>query len=149
MNDLPALVGDLPVFQSEDYLEHVEMWRALEEAGDDVKWRQAAVAASLTAKWGEKAQVLSQFASEVGCSARRIYEYAATWKAFASARKSEILSFHHHTIAARAEEPEAAIERAEIEGLSTRELERDVSGKEPEPMERCPTCNGRGRVLVE
>lgn len=64
-------------------------------------------------------------------------------------KRSQILSFKHHTIAARAEDPDQAIEEAEVEEMSTRELDRKVSGKEPEPMQRCPTCNGRGRVPVE
>lgn len=144
---------DLPVFRAESWEEHVETWRALEEVAEDAKWKQAAIAASLTARWGEKGEVLSRFASEVGCSARRVYEYAATWKAFASARRSEVLSFHHHTLAARAEDPQRAIEKAEVEGLSTRELAEEIR-REEEPgevevvqkMMVCPTCGGSGEV---
>lgn len=137
---------DLPVFAGESWEDHVSAWAQVEGEMQDRLWMLAAVAASLTTVYGD--QSVGAFASEVGCSARRVYDYAATHKAWQSRRRSQILSFGHHTIAARAEEPEVAIERAEIEGLSTRELARDVSGKEPEPMERCPTCDGRGRVPV-
>ena len=144
---LPAPTSDLPVFQGETWEEHVSAWAQVEDEMQDRLWMLAAVAASVTTVYGD--QSIGSFAAEVGCSARRVYDYAATYKAWQSRQRSQSLSFHHHTIAARAEEPEKVIEEAEIEEMSTRELERKVSGKESEPMERCPTCNGRGRVPVE
>lgn len=148
MTDLAPLGSgeELPVFEGESWEDHVSAWAQVEGEMQDRLWMLAAVAASLTTVYGD--QSVGAFAAEVGCSARRVYDYAATHKAWQSRARSQILSFKHHTIAGRAEEPETFIEEAEVEGLSTRELERRVSGKEPEPMERCPTCNGRGRVPV-
>ncbi len=141
----------LPVFESDDWNEHVEVWRSLDSRIQDDKWRMAAVAASLTATWGEKGEVMARFAHEAGTSGRRVYEYAATWKAWASRERSQTLSFHHHTIAARSEDPEGAIEAAEVEELSTRQLERRIKPEEPEATEtmRCPRCGGTGEVPVE
>lgn len=159
--DLPAPQGTLPVFRGSSWEEHVETWRALEEVTEDAKWKQAAVAASLTARWGEKGQVIARFAHEVGCSSRRVYDYAVTWKAWASrfGKRSQILSFHHHTIAARDPDPEEAIEIAEVEGLSTRELAGVVkerrtrrgseSGAEVVGTMVCPRCGGSGEVPLE
>lgn len=158
MSDLEPVVvtGGVPVFESADWNEHVETYKALDTRIQADKWRQAAVCASLTGNWGERGEVLARFASEVFASARTIYDYAATWKAFANRERSEILSFTHHSIAARAEDPEAAIERAEIEELSTRELaqivhaEREVENVEiARSMRVCPTCNGAGEIPDE
>lgn len=144
---LPALSGGLPTFQGDTWEDHVSAWAQVEDEMQDRLWMLAAVAASVTTVYGD--QSIGAFASEVGCSARRIYDYAATYKAWQSRARSQILSFKHHTIAARAEDPDQAIEEAEVEEMSTRELDRKVSGKEPEPMQRCPTCGGRGRIPLE
>ncbi len=144
---LPAPQGGLPTFKGKDWNEHVETARALIESLDNHRWHLAAVCASVDTKYGEES--LSQFASEIGMSTRTVYSYAQTYRGFESRKRSQILSFHHHTIAVRAEDPEKAIEEAEDEELSTRELESRISGKEAEPMEKCPTCNGRGRIPVD
>lgn len=161
MNELAEIAmpdSGLPAFTSGDWGDHVETWRSLQEVEEDAKWKQAAIAASLTARWGDRTQMFAQFASEVGCSARRVYEYAATYRAFKARERSRILSFHHHTIAARDPDPEHAIDEAEIEELSTREMAPKVSERirasrgdgDSEPgMKTCPTCDGKGKVEVE
>lgn len=149
----------LPEFKSTDWDEHVEVWRGLDDHINEQRWRMAAVAASLTACWGERGKVLSRFAHEAGTSARRVYEYAATYRAFEVRERSQILSFHHHTLAARDEEPETVIDQAEIEELSTRDTaervreRRQIAEGRPEPvtqpMRTCPTCDGDGEIPVE
>jgi hypothetical protein len=133
-----------PTFKGQDWSEHVETARALIESLEGHRWALAAVCASVDVKYGEES--FAQFASEIAWSTRSVYAYAQTYRAFESRNRSQILSFHHHTIAARAEDPEEAIEMAEVEELSTRELERRLQGREAEEMEKCPTCDGRGRV---
>ena len=141
---LPARQGDLPTFTAEDWESHVSTALALKESLENHLWHLAAVCASVEAKYGEES--VPKFAGEVGYSARRVYDLAATYAAWQSRTRSQILSFKHHTIAARAEDPQEAIEQAEDEQLSTRQLERRISGQPEQEMEKCQACNGRGRV---
>ena len=86
----------------------------------------------------------------MGYSARRIWELSATYQAWQNRDRAQDLSFKHHTIAARDESPEEAIEVA-IRGdgtrpYSTRELEAALGHKdEPKNVETvelvvCPHC---------
>ena len=141
---LPAPMGDLPTFTAEDWESHVSTALALKESLENHLWHLAAVCASVEAKYGEES--VPKFAGEIGYSARRVYEMAATYVAWKDRERSQILSFHHHSVAARAEDPQEAIEQAEDEHLSTRQLERRISGQPEQEMEKCQACNGRGRV---
>lgn len=145
---LPAVAGppqgELPTFTAEDWESHVSTALALIETGENVLWHLAAVCASVSTRYGEDS--IGKFAGEVGYSASRIYDLAATYSCWQSRERSEILSFHHHSVAARAENPERAITEAEDEHLSTRQLSRRIAGKGEEHMEKCQACNGRGRV---
>ncbi|MCL6437233.1 MAG: hypothetical protein K6T51_01370 [Rubrobacteraceae bacterium] len=148
----PKPDGALPVFRGESWEEHVSAWLEVEESMQNHLWALAAIAASVTTRYGEKA--IPKFASEVGYSTRRIYELASTYRAWQYRERSQGLSFQHHAVAARAEDPEAAIERAEVEGLSTRELAAEVrrekeEGAEVVEMMPCPTCGGTGEVPKE
>ena len=122
-----------PVFRGESYEEHVSTWLEVDRSVQGHYWMLGAVAASLKEKYGEDA--FAKFASEVGSSRRRVYEYAETYEAYNDEKceRSHILSFHHHTVAARSEDPAQALETAEREELSTRELEQLVkTGEVPE-----------------
>src|SRR5215204_3838379 len=141
---LPAPTGELPTFTAEDWESHVSTALALIETGENVLWHLAAVCASFSTKYGDNS--LSTFASEIGYSAARVYDLAATHKCWQSYKRSEILSFHHHSVAARSVDPEKAIAEAEDEHLSTRQLSRRIEGKDEEVLEKCPTCDGRGRI---
>lgn len=141
---LPAPTGELPTFTAEDWESHVSTALALIETGENVLWHLAAVCASVATKYGDES--IPKFAGEVGYSARRVYEMAATHQAWESRERSQILSFHHHSVAAKAKDPEAAIREAEDGHLSTRQLGSRIEGKPETETERCPTCNGRGRV---
>ena len=143
---LPVPQGDLPTFTAEDWESHVSTALVLKESLENHLWHLAAVCASLTTRYGDES--IPKFASEIGYSARRVYDLSATYTAWQFRKRSQSLTFHHHTIAVRAEDPEKAIEEAEDEELSTRELESRIAGKKPEMMEKCPTCNGRGRIPV-
>ena len=143
----PTKGGDLPRFTAEDWESHVSTALALKESLENHLWHLAAVCASVSTKYGE--QSIPRFAGEIGVSARRVYDYAATYSAWESRTRSQILSFKHHTIAARAEDPQRAIEEAEDGQLSTRELDDRIKGRPSQEMEKCPACNGRGRVLKE
>lgn len=146
----------LPVFHGETWEEHVSQALVVKEEIEERLWRLAAIYASLTSRYGEAS--IPKFASEIGSSARRIYEMAATYKAWESRERSHICSFSHHTIAARETvieaglDPEALIRQAEDENLSTRELEQQIAeyrrvtqNREPETR-TCPRCGGSGEV---
>lgn len=156
MNEtLPALSGGLPTFTADAWEDHVSAWAQVEDEMQDRLWMLAAVAASVTTVYGD--QSIGAFASEVGCSARRVYDYAATYKAWQSRERSQILSFGHHTIASRSEDPEKVIEEAEVQSLSTRELRERVQAEQPgytemKPCPRCKSCEvcgGSHEVAVE
>lgn len=124
-----------PTFHATEEHEFVETWRTLEESVEGHRWQQAAIAYAWRERFGPRS--LGEFASKVGTSTRRIQEYERTYRVWALRERSRILSFHHHTIAARGTshdlEPEVAIQIAEtppIDGrnypLSTRELDAFV-----------------------
>lgn len=120
----------LPIFNGKSFDEHVTQWQSVGGAIDQKLWKLAAIAASLVTRYGD-GQVKS-FSEKVAVSTQRIYEIAATYRKFENSERSEKLSFHHHTIAARSCEPALAIKLAETKGWSTRELEFYVStGAEP------------------
>lgn len=151
MSELPAPAGELPVFYSGDWSEHVRRWLDIEEAVGEARWHMAAIAASLTAQWGERGEVMAAFASEVGCSARRVYEYAYTYNAWYYRDRAQTLSLKHHTLAVRSDDPEGWIGKAEGEGMSARDLESAIAverekGGEVVEMENCPRCGGAGKI---
>ena len=120
-----ALAGEnLPVFKGTEYEDHVNTWLEVDRSVQGHYWMLGAVAASLVKKYGE--DVMGKFGSDVGASKQRIWRYARTYRDWENFQRSNILSFHHHTVAARADEPEKAIGIAEDEQLSTRELDAFV-----------------------
>src|SRR5262249_48552240 len=77
---------------------------------------------------------VKRFAYEVRLSRNRVCEIAHTHRAFEKVERSTILSFHHHTIAAKSSDPAAAIQKAEDNEWSTRQLDHYVeTGFEPDP----------------
>lgn len=124
MSELAINSEQLPVFTATEYEDHVNSWLDVDRDMQDCYWKLAAVAASLVSKYGE--DVMGKFGSDVGSSKRRIQEYARTYREWEKRERSRILSFHHHTLAIKADDPQKAIEAAEDEQLSTRELEAFV-----------------------
>lgn len=116
--------GALPVFEGESYEEHVSTWLAVDESVQGHYWMLGAIAASLTKKYGD--DVNGKFGGDVGSSGRRIREYAQTYTVWQNGDRSPFLTFKHHTLAARSENPQAALDFAQQEELSTRELEEFV-----------------------
>ena len=116
--------GELPAFRGESYEEHVSTWLTVDESVQGHFWMLGAIAASLDKKYGE--DIMGKFASDVRSSRTRIREYAATYKAWENNDRSAFLSFKHHTIAARSEDPPKVLAIAEEQEFSTRELEEFV-----------------------
>lgn len=152
---IQANTDELPVFQGSSFDEHVESWRSVDGSMQGHLWMLAAIAASLVKKYGEDST--GQFASRVGCSASRVRDYAITYRRWENAERSAILSFSHHQIAGRADDPQKVIEQAEVNEWSVADV-RDVvkerkseTAKEESHVERevmviCPQCNGNGVV---
>lgn len=131
MNEIALVRDGLPVFHGESYEEHVSTWLEVDSSVQGHYWMLGAVAASLIKRYGE--DVTGKFASDVGASRDRIWRYARTYRAWENLQRSNLLSFQHHTIAARSDDPQRALEVAEDEQLSTRELEEFVkTGEIPE-----------------
>lgn len=114
-----------PEFRGSTENEHVEVGRMLVESVAGHFWQLGAIAASYADKFGGP-DALKEWAKAVGVSTRRAQEWAYTWRAWRDRERSRILSFGHHTIAARASDPEHWISRAESEHLSQRALEARI-----------------------
>lgn len=119
----------LPVFLGKTYEEHVDAFQGIDRSLDARLWALAAVAASLKTRYND--QTVQKFAHEVRHSAVYVYELAATYRKFENSTRVEILSFTHHRIAARAKDPQKAINAANDEEMSTRELEKWIKRQEP------------------
>lgn len=117
-------------FCGHTFEDHVECWQEVDGQVQKDKWKLSTIAASLDIKY--KGKTVDRFAHETRRSSRRIREYAQTWRAFQNSERSPILSFHHHTVAATADDPVEAIHMAEDKEWSTRELEHWIkTGEEP------------------
>jgi len=95
-------------------------------AGDATAWAQAELAYYACNVMGCKAR---KFAADVGYSERYISDLRKTYSAFPGPeiRISE-LSFCHHSIAARTNDPHYWIAQAADRHLSTREMKKAVKG---------------------
>lgn len=121
-------------FCGKTFEEHVFCWQEVDGQVQKDKWKLGAVAASLDVKY--KDETVKRFAYETRRSARRVREYGQTWRAFENGERSPILSFHHHTVAARHDDPVVAIHIAEDKEWSSRELEHWIkTGEEPQPKD--------------
>lgn len=116
MSELALFVSeDLPVFQGESYEEHVSGWLAVDTSLQGHYWMLGAIAGSLDKRYGD--DITGKFASDVRSSRSRIYQYAQTYKTWENYNRLESLSFHHHTMAARSEDPRLTLKVAEDEEL--------------------------------
>lgn len=123
--------GEWWEFCGDTFEDHVDSWQIVDGQVQKDKWKLSAVAASLQVKYNDK--TVDRFAYETRRSARRIREYAKTYRAFENGERSPILSFHHHTVASSANDPVEAINKAEDNEWSTRQLEYWVkTGLEPD-----------------
>lgn len=135
MSELALVREDeFPVFRGSSYEEHVSTWAQVDRSVQGHYWMLGAVAASLVKKYGD--DITGKFASDVGASRDRIWRYARTYRAWENLHRSNFLSFKHHTIAGNAADPQKAIEVAEDEQLSTRQLEEFVKTGEIPSSER-------------
>lgn len=138
-------------FVGQTFEEHLDCWQIIDGEVQKDKWKLSSVAASLEVK--HNAQTVANFAHHARRSARRVREYAQTYRAFQNGERSPILSFHHHTVASRATEhgrdPVDAIHKAEDKEWSTRELEHWIkTGVEPGQEEQLTEQEQKDREQV-
>lgn len=142
---------NLPIFEQESYEEHTSAWITVDQSIEGHRWALGAVAASLTKRYGD--DIVGKFASDVQSSKARIWSYAQTYRAFKNSTRVEFLSFRHHTIASRTDDPAQTIELASEYELSTRELDHMVHTGEL-PVRHLPdsrreiTSDGNGDTEV-
>ncbi|MEW6772176.1 MAG: HNH endonuclease [Bacillota bacterium] len=103
--------------------EILQLLLSLEEAQDDCKWHQGEILASL-AECGVSQRAV---ASEIGKSSSYVRERIKTWRAFPEeGTRVRELSWQHHRIAAKTDDPQNWIAKAADNGWSTRDLERAI-----------------------
>lgn len=132
------LDGDLPVFTSHAWTDHVQAWHTAESSVTGERWKQAAIAASIETHYG--AGAIDKFAYEVGCYPQRIYEYRAAYRLAVQFRerfaaRPENLEFSHFVVASQAPEPVAMLDRAVEETMTVRELKREIAKHTAPPLE--------------
>ncbi|MEW6228061.1 MAG: hypothetical protein AB1700_08250 [Bacillota bacterium] len=103
--------------------EILQLLLSLEEAQDECKWQQGEVLAAL-AECGVSQKAV---ASEIGKSASYVRERIRTWRAFPEeGTRVRDLSWQHHRIAAKTDDPQNWIAKAADNGWSTRDLEQAI-----------------------
>ena len=108
--------GDLPVFTATAWEDHVQAWTDAEQTVTEYRWRQAAIASSLSVHFGEESIV--QFAQQVGIHFQRVYEYREAYRLYQKfSARSENLDFTHYVLASSAPDPIQMLEIAAEECL--------------------------------
>lgn len=113
-------------FKAESTEAHVAAFRAVDEGIDDHYWSQAAIAASLVKKHGEKGEAVLQMASAVEKSPGHLRHLARTYRTFQFLPRAK-LSFSHHKEACRHPNPSEALAVAESNGWSKTQLSEWIS----------------------
>jgi len=113
-------------FQAESLEAHIAAFRAVNSGIDDHYWSQAAVAASVSKKYGQGE--MEKMAEAVERSPSYLRQIARTYRTFTeNFSREKDLSFNHHRIACYHPNPTAALTVAKEQGMSCRALETWVS----------------------
>ncbi len=141
--------GDLPVFIGSSWEDHVQAWTDAELTVTEFRWRQAAIANSLTTHYGE-GQV-EQFARQIGIHPNRVWEYRTAYRLLLEKHDrsgfSDNLEFTHFLLASSAPDPIKMLEIAAEECLSTKALRRLITqAKAPSLDEVIPALSDDPQV---
>lgn len=127
-------------FHGESTEAHIAAFRAVNSGIDDHYWSQAAVAASLSTKYGKAKygdEQMEELAQAVELSVNYLQQIARTYRTFSQFLSRDTnLSFNHHRIAAAYKKPEAALIHARENGLSCRGLEQWISEQRSKDADR-------------
>ena len=125
--------GDLPVFTSAAWEDHVSAWLDAEDAATEQRWRQAAICASVATHYGEGS--VEKFAESVGVHPRRVYEYRAVYQiAMQLADRPPNLQFSHYVVASAADDPIEVLRLAAEDTLSVRQTKRLIADRQTPPL---------------
>ena len=141
------LDGDLPVFTSAAWEDHVQAWIDAEQDVTSHRWRQAAVCASVAVHFGE--QSIQKFAAQVGVDERRVYEYRAAYQVASQlSERPQNLHFSHYIAASSAENPREIIELAAENTLSVRQTKRLIADRQaPSVSSSLPAISDNPQVV--
>ena len=126
--------GDLPIFTSGAWEDHIQAWHDAEGEVTSHRWRQAAICSSVAVHFGE--QSIQQFAAQVGVDERRIYEYRAAYRLASQFReRPQNLHFSHYVAASGVEDAVEVLEIAAEKTLSVRETKRLIAERQAPPLD--------------
>lgn len=127
-------------FHGESTEAHIAAFRAVNSGIDDHYWSQAAVAASLSKKYGKAKygdEQMEELAQAVELSVNYLQQIARTYRTFSQfVSRDTNLSFNHHRIAARYKNPEEALAQARANGMSCRSLEEWITEQHAKSAKR-------------
>jgi hypothetical protein len=121
---------------------------AAEEEGEKQKWRQARNIYIMYRQLGKKYKGIG---ADIGKGESTVRAYAQTFAAFPGEEdRPKELTFSHFTIAARTNNPEYWIERANKEHLSVREMRKAIKGDEsPEVLREAEATWSKVLRIIE
>lgn len=124
-----------------DYEADSSFVQELKTGQEAVQWQIA----ELMAYWVDQGRTPKQLAADWGFAASTVRQYVRTWRAFPlPADRVPLLSFRHHTLAARTTDPSRWIAEAEAHAWSTRDLEATLrAARAADPAEHRRTVGER------
>lgn len=128
--DLVERPDGLWEYRGETLQDHITIWRDIDGKVESAQWALAAIAASLTTKYGESD--VEEFAKAVNRSSGYIWKVARTWKFWADRNSVpeghfSDLTFSHHVRAITHGDPVEAMNVARDRGFSAIGLEEWIS----------------------
>lgn len=118
--------GPTETTERRSYEQDLALFQGLLERQEETLWEQSQAAALMEAKYGR--ETARMIASDTGLSASYVRMLTATYKAFPTPEiRAADLSFSHHRIAARTEDPQKWIELAVSGDMSCEDLRREIN----------------------
>src|ERR1051325_2415232 len=139
VTDLVERPDGLWEYQGKTLQDHISVWRDIDGKVESAQWALAAIAASLTTKYGQSD--IEEFARAVNRSPGYIWKVARTWK-FWSDRNSvpeghfSDLTFSHHVRAITHPDPVEAMNVARDQGFSAIGLEEWIAEEAEEKIDK-------------
>lgn len=126
----------LPLFAGTSWEDHVSSWFETAQMIEDGLWLRGAIAASLDTKYGTSA--IDKFAGEVMLTGRTLRLYKQVYVFYQNGNRFPNLSWKHHLVAMYAPDPVVALQTAEDEGLSARNMAEAFRVKVPATGDELP-----------
>lgn len=104
--------------------QYVDAFLKAEGVEQESLWTRADIVLEVNTRYGEGS--VENLADDVDVSARRLWEMRRTAATFQKCERSQYLSFHHHTLATRTDDPHEWIAAAFHNNWSTRDLDQVI-----------------------